>query len=243
MTDRSSPEDEGVAGLPTPIKMTREGLLDGSILAAARAERRPGFTVLSDEEMAASMQQVRAACPDPSRVWIFGYGSLIWNPALDFVEVRPAHLHGWQRRFCLSSSGRGSAGQPGLILALDKGGSCHGVAFRIEKVKLDTEMRVLWHREMLADSYRAIWTTAETDLGDILVLAFVANTDHNRYVNDLSEAEVVERIAFAQGPFGTALSYFRNTLVGLESLGRSDPWLDALADRIEARLRRADSDR
>lgn len=222
--------------IPSASIISREGLLNGSALEELRLWAHPGSSVLSDDEIADSCQAAFEACPDRSSVWVFGYGSLIWNPTLDFVETRVARLRGWQRRFCLSTSSRGSPDCPGVMLALDSGGSCDGVAFRIEEAKLESEMRLLWHREMCTGSYHARWLTAETKSGCITVLAFVANHKHDRFVGHLSESEIVDRISFASGPLGSLLDYFLKTHLGLAEFGIVDHRLNSLADKIEARL-------
>ena len=94
-------------------------------------------------------------------VWLFGYGSLIWNPAFEFAEKRPATVHGLHRRFCLRTFlGRGSKDRPGLVLALDRGGCCRGVAFRIAAERVESELDIVWRREMISDAYRPRWLTA-----------------------------------------------------------------------------------
>lgn len=221
------------------LAITREGLLDGSVLAAARAHAHPGIKILNDREIHTSREAAMRDCPDRSAVWVFGYGSLIWNPAMDYAESSRALLHGWHRRFCMTTSSRGTPDRPGLMLALDRGGSCWGVAFRIEQSKLELEMKLLWNREMIAGSYCAHWLPADAEHGPITVLAFTANHDHPRYTGHLDDTVVAERIAFARGHAGTVLGYFRNTHDSLKALALPDPAMDALARRVDARLNSA----
>ena len=112
-------------------RITREALRDGSLLAAARRLMPPGTEFLSDTEIEADLD-ARLAQHARGDVWLFGYGSLMWNPAIEFAESRAGAVHGWHRRFCLwLHGGRGSPENPGLMLALDRGGRCAGLLFRI----------------------------------------------------------------------------------------------------------------
>ena len=121
------------------LKLTRETILDGSLRASAKSLLGPGVKFMTDEERARHIQEMLAATPRPDRVWVFGFGSLIWNPAFHHVERRTALVRGYHRQFCLwSKAGRGSPQSPGLMLALERGGSCHGVAYRIEAAKAST---------------------------------------------------------------------------------------------------------
>jgi cation transport protein ChaC len=219
--------------------MTREGLRDGSLLKAARSQIHSGLSVRSDGEIRACLHETLARRPTVSPIWVFGYGSLIFNPAIRYVEKRNALLRGWRRRFCLTSGGRGSAEQPGIMLALDSGGSCQGVAFRLDEATLDEELGILWHREMLTDAYRPCWMNAYTAQGPIPVLTFVANRKGSRFVGHLNEGEIVSRIAFACGAMGSCLDYFRNTIAALEECGIRDSHLEGLRQPVDAALVKA----
>src|SRR5258708_1524202 len=114
---------------PDLVAITREGLADGSLLARVRSGLLPGMVVRTDEEIAASLNELLAAHDLATDIWLFGYGSLMWTPAFAYAERRVGLLHGWHRRFCLwLEMGRGSPANPGLMLALDRGGNCRGVA-------------------------------------------------------------------------------------------------------------------
>ena len=97
-------------------------------------------------------------------LWVFGYGSLMWDPAIDFVELRRARLPGYVRSFCLLDvkGGRGDPEQPGVMAALDTGGACEGLAFRIPADRVEDETRRLWYREQIGPAYRAVFAPAET---------------------------------------------------------------------------------
>jgi cation transport protein ChaC len=221
---------------PRSFVITREGLRDGSHLAELRARSAPG-AIRSDAEIEASLADALALRPKDGDVWVFGYGSLIWNPAFDFVEQRVALVHGWHRRFCLwLRGGRATPETPGLMLALDRGGSCRGVAFRIEAAKVEEELLILWRREMLSGSYEARWLDAQAATGPIKVVTFVANRQNSRFTNLLSDDEVAERIAVARGPLGSCAEYLLNTVEHLDALGFRDQSLERIKALVEKRL-------
>ena len=108
--------------------LTRERLHDGSLLAALRASAPPGMVLRSDEELAASLDETLATHPADEPLWLFGYGSLMWNPAIHYLDALPATVRGWSRRFCLwLYTARGTPEVPGLMLALDRGGVVRAV--------------------------------------------------------------------------------------------------------------------
>jgi cation transport protein ChaC len=233
-------QDDGAAAKSIPAKsfapdytITRERLLDGSHLAALRARALPGFPIRSDAEIDASLRQALEGRPAGGEVWIFGYGSLIWNPAFEYVEKRVAMVRGWHRRFCLwLKAGRGTPESPGLMLALDRGGCCRGIAFRLAPAQVEEELLILWRREMLSGSYEARWLDAQSAEGPIRVVTFVANRRHARFTKGLSDEEVADRIAVARGPLGSCKEYLINTVQHLEALGLRDASLERIRRRV-----------
>lgn len=217
--------------------ITREGLRSGSHLAQLRARALPGFPIRSDEEIEASLKEALAGRPAKGEVWVFGYGSLIWNPAFEFAEKRVGLVRGWHRRFCLwLKAGRGTPEMPGLMLALDRGGCCRGVAFRLDDNQVEEELLILWRREMLSGSYEARWVDAHTREGAVRAVTFVANRRHARFTNLLSDDEIADRIAVARGPLGTCAEYLLNTVEHLDALGFRDASLERIRHRVERRL-------
>lgn len=213
--------------------ITRERLRDGSHLAALRARATPDFPIRSDEELERSLDAALAKHEAGRDLWVFGYGSLMWNPAFLFEERRVGGVRGWHRRFCLwLSRGRGSPDCPGLMLALDRGGSCRGIAFRVAAGIAREEMLLVWRREMLSGAYLARWVTVATDEGPVQAVTFVVNQAHPRYSGKLSEAATAERIMKAGGELGTCLDYFERTIRILRTLQVND----AALDRIEAEI-------
>jgi len=220
------------------FKITREALLDGSLLAAQRASRdmfkdTPHRT---EAEMAALMDDILAEHDPAKDFWVFGYGSLIWNPAFHYVEKRPALLHGWHRRFCLKMyMGRGTPETPGLMLALDHGGTCNGVAFRIAPEKVREELHILWQREMFGGAYHARWVELEADGETLRAVTFVINTGHPRYLDELSLEETAAFIATGCGTLGSCREYLENTVSHLEALGLTDAGLARIVAALPER--------
>lgn len=172
-------------------------------------------------------------------VWVFAYGSLMWNPAFHYAEARPATVHGYHRRFCLHSPvGRGTREQPGLMLGLERGGSCRGIVFRIEASRAREELDVILARELVADAYRPIWVRARTAGAVRPAIAFAIDETLPSYAGRLSEEETARRIAAASGALGHNADYLEDTVVHLQALGVRDRSLEAVRDRVRAlRLR------
>ncbi len=217
------------------LRITRESLLDGSMRARLRAYARthPDMRGRSEAEMAALLEQTLEQHDPAADLWVFGYGSLIWNPAFMFVERQPALLHGWHRRFCLKMYvARGTPENPGLMLALDRGGACRGLAFRIAAADVRQELGLLWQREMYGGAYNARWVTLNAAGTALPAITFVVNATHPRYVRALSVAQTASLIATASGDLGTCREYLENTISHLRALGVRDAGLA----RIEAAL-------
>lgn len=225
------------------IEITRDTLASGEVLAFIRHETQAfpaaGHAVLSDDEIARSLDRTLADWDGRSDVWLFGYGSLIWNPAIRFAERRTALLEGWQRRFCLwLRIGRGSIEHPGLMLALDQGGSCRGVAFRIPAAEVRTELPLVWVREMSTGSYVARWVSVETAEGPLRALTFTADHRHPRYAGPVTEDQAVSCIAVAAGQLGSCADYLMSTADHLEALDLRDGYIEGLAARVREILGR-----
>jgi glutathione-specific gamma-glutamylcyclotransferase len=238
MTDCSDEPPRPEAAAQGEVRLTREALLDGS-LHRMIARTVPDLRLLSDAERTRSLQETLAARPAGERdgAWLFAYGSLIWNPMITFTERRVARVQGWQRAFCLSiKGGRGSHEQPGLMLALDCGGSCTGVALHIAEGLLCEELEVVWRREMLAGSYVPRWLEMEDEGGRPFghAITFTINTEHPGYIGGLSETETVQRLATASGAMGSSAEYLFRTREGLRALGVADPLIERLAAAVSA---------
>jgi cation transport protein ChaC len=196
--------------------------------------KRGAMPLMSEEARKASLARVLRAVPSGSDVWVFAYGSLMWNPAIRLKVSRRARIRGYHRSFCLTmSAGRGAVEQPGLMLGLDRGGSCAGIAHAIAAAEVKSELTVLWYREMLSGAYDPKWITAEVeDFGRLRTLAFVLNRTHPRFEGSLDEEIAATRIAAAEGFLGTNRDYLFQTVAHLEVLGLSDAPIERLVRRV-----------
>jgi cation transport protein ChaC len=165
-------------------------------------------------------------------VWIFAYGSLLWDAELRDAATEPALLHGYHRSFCLYSCDyRGTAANPGLTLGLDRGGSCRGAVFRVPTEALDR----IWQREMSGRAvYAARLLRVQTANGTRRTLAFTALRTCPDYAGRVPLDQAAGMILCAAGRRGTCRDYFENTLQHLERLGFADRPLRRLAERVGA---------
>lgn len=208
--------------------LTRQALQDGSYLRSF--SDLPGQPRWSRQRILASLDAALAQRPGGQPVWLFAYGSLIWNPLFEYAERQPATLHGWQRRFCLRlHAGRGSAEQPGRMLALDRGSHCRGVAFRIGEQGLRDELALVWIREMPYGSYNVIWGRLQLAGGrKVQALTFVANPAQQQYVADACIATVAPLVARACGPMGSNMDYLLSLEKTLAQFAIHDAYVAAL---------------
>ena len=163
-------------------------------------------------------------------IWIFAYGSLIWNPIFPIAEKRVARIYGLHRSFCLwSRLGRGTRENPGLVLGLDDGGACSGLALRMDAAHQAEELLLLWRREMVTGAYTPTWVKARTAQGAVDAIAFVMNQHSHAYAGRLPEAQIVENIRQAAGINGRCSEYLAQTSAGLATHGIADAGLKRLA--------------
>jgi len=177
---------------------------------------------------------MRESVPAGNDVWVFGYGSLMWNPAIHVADSRRAHVRGYHRTFCLTlGAGRGTPEKPGLMLAIDSGGSCTGVAHRVAADQVESELSILWLREMVSGAYEPRWVSADVEgVKRLRVLTFVINRSHPRYEGQLAPDVAARRIAAAQGMLGTNRDYLYRTVRHLAELGIEDGPMHALERQV-----------
>ncbi|CAN7667456.1 gamma-glutamylcyclotransferase [Caballeronia sp. dw_19] len=178
---------------------------------------------------------------DAEDVWIFAYGSLMWNPLVDFDKRQVATLHDWHRSFCLRMvAGRASPEMPGRMLALEAGGHAHGVALRLPRATTDEELRVVWIREMVLGSYAPTWAPVTLDDGtETHAIAFVADTHREQYEADSRVSTVAPLVATTAGKFGSNAEYVFKLHAALKQCSLHDPYIEALAGEIQRLSRRA----
>ncbi|MFZ6050057.1 gamma-glutamylcyclotransferase [Pseudomonas sp. CR3202] len=213
----------------------------------ARVERmeadpgpEPGTREHTEDEFAA-MADALLGDYRPDELWVFAYGSLIWNPEFDFLESCPATAFGWHRSFCLKlTRWRGTREFPALMLALDRGGSCQGLVYRLPPRDHATQLTQLLVREIDANPPTNVprWIGVRTNKGLLRALAFVAARDGNAYAGRLPPDRVAHVLARAAGHWGSAAQYLFRTVTMLEEHGIRDRNLwriqSLVADEIES---------
>lgn len=201
-----------------------------------------GFRPATEQDYQAMVDQMLATAPE-GPFWLFGYGSLIWKPETEYAERRVALVRGWHRRFCLGWDHRfrGNPEQPGLMLALDRGGQCKGVAFRLPGYRLAENLHRLIRREMsmVPSAFPPRWIDAMTPAGPVRALTFAMNRNSGRYIADLSNEALAEILATACGFRGSMAEYLHATVAHLEELGIRDRNLWRLQELVAERIERA----
>jgi cation transport protein ChaC len=169
-------------------------------------------------------------------LWVFGYASLIWRPEFDAAEQHPASVHGWHRALRMRSRvNRGTPERPGLVFALVSGGSCRGMAYRIERNRAATELERLWAREMPTGVYDPKWLGCRTPKGTVQALAFTLSRHSPNHTGRLADEEMLEILRHARGRYGSTLEYLLETAASLRRCGIRDREIEriaALARRI-----------
>jgi cation transport protein ChaC len=197
---------------------------------------------LDDEALSRSLTATLAKKPKGAGWWVFAYGSLLWNPVFPVAEMKVATLRGYHRRFCLwSLASRGTPQCPGLVLGLERGGSCRGVAMRLPAPLALDELHLLWRREMVVGSYRPTWVTLDAGGRPLHAITFAVKRDHPQYVGDLSITQQADVFAKACGAFGTSADYLERTRIALVAHGIIDPYLESLAAEVAAKKGTIDS--
>lgn len=169
-------------------------------------------------------------------IWIFAYGSLMWRPGFSFLEAAPARLAGYSRHFCVTSvHHRGTPQRPGLVLGLDRGGSCEGIAYRVSAAEAAGVLAYLRAREQVNGVYREARLPVELhaaggtcDPRIVTAVAYLVERAHPSYAGHLSLAQQARLIRAARGLSGVNLDYVINTLRHMAKLGIREPELQRL---------------
>ncbi len=218
-----------------PLTSPSRSLTTAKLAALSKARGLPVDWWYSDSEREAERAETLEGCRDTD-LWVFGYGSLMWDPAFRFEEVRRAHVPGYARRFILKDiyGGRGTVDAPGLMVALDDGAGCDGLAFRISRAHVDEETEVLWRRERIGPAYLPIFV--ETIAADrrIPALTFVADHEADLIDTSLTRAEQVAYCATGTGFMGSSLDYLRNIHRQFAALGIQDDEVSELLRETDA---------
>ena len=179
----------------------------------------------------------RAVTQNP---WIFGYGSLMWRPGFNYLERRQATLYGYHRSFCVFSHvHRGTPDKPGLVFGLDRGGSCRGLAYRVDTQVFPEVVDYLRKREQVTMIYKEVEGSVQlTDrpASKVPALFFIVDREHHQYAGKVAFDTQVSMIANAVGQSGENPDYLQNTVTHLNDMGIYDQGLNKLWQAVEERL-------
>ncbi len=214
------------------FELSREVLESGELSPHLKAAEDAGYIKILPEELREEQRRsFLADHPRDADLYIFGFGSLMWNPACRFAEILPARVRGWRRRFNLwTHLGRGTGDLPGLVLGLERGGSCLGSAIRIEAPLVESESRIIWRREMLANAYIPVWVRAELPEGTVWSVSFAINSAYERYADNVPFEIQARHIGCAEGPLGTSIEYLERTVEVLVAHGQKEGEMHRLLD-------------
>ena len=219
------------------MRLTEAHVARMALLVTSDPEADPQeMTRATDEDFRTFTRDILADAPDPRQVWVFAYGSLIWKPACEFVEIRTGVVRGWHRAFCLgwNTRFRGSEQNPGLMLALDRGGACKGALYRLPPGQEAENVELLCRREMgfKPSPFPPRWVSAATEEGPVRAFTFCIDRKSGRYVSGLDEGRIAEVLSKAVGGRGSMVEYLFNTVQHLEQMGIHDPHLWRLQDLV-----------
>lgn len=166
--------------------------------------------------------------------WVFGYGSLMWRPGFAHTQAQRARLMGYRRALCIRSHiHRGTPDKPGLVLGLDRGGSCLGMAFQVPENLADEVMAYLRARELITNVYLEKRLPVKLDTGDIVeAVAYVVDRRHEQYAGSLDIDDAARAVSGSTGQSGRNEDYVLNTLEHLRAIGIRDRWLETVAERL-----------
>ncbi len=203
----------------------------------------PGSELHTEAEYDDWVARIMAAHPDRARpTRLFAYGSLIWKPEIEHTGEQVGVARGWHRAFCLRIVRfRGTPEQPGLMMALDRGGQCRGVLFDLPDKDLEGQLGKLFRREFTYKPVNSMprWIKVETASGEVPALAFVMNRASPRYAGRLPAEEVADVLSRACGHWGTGAEYLLNTVSHLEAKGIHDSSLWRLQKLVAERIERS----
>lgn len=193
----------------------------------------------SEADYQALLSSVLSARPSGGNVWIFAYGSLLWKPELTFAEERLALAYGWHRSFCMKlDRWRGTKDRPGLMMALDRGGTCRGIAYRLPSKDVEVQLAQLLRREIRAKPPTNVprWLKVNTALGPLSALGFTMNRKSDVYVGRLPLESVADILSCACGHLGSGAEYLYKTVRHLHERGIADAYLWRLQELVAERI-------
>ena len=227
-------------GCLTPAAESQLRVTPASLAAwdlQAQARGLPPDWRWSDAQIAQSHEAVLGRWPADQNLWVFGYGSLMWDPAIHFSELRRAVLPGHARRFCYRTlMGRGTPDRPALMLSLEAaaGNNCHGLVFCVQASQVHDESSALWRREMVRGGYLPTLLDVHTPQGPVQALVFLSNPDHPGHCGEMPLDESAAIIATAAGQIGRNRDYLRQLDAQLLRMGIDDPYIHRLWAAVQA---------
>ena len=198
------------------------------------------FPPLSEDLRTRSLRETLAAAPDRESIWLFTYGSLMWNPEFEPAESDFGMLAGYRRALNVwTAHARGTPENPGLALGLAVGGTCRGVLYRLDPSRENDDLPAIWNREMYTGVYRPEWLPVLGDRGETVeAIAFVTDPDHPQHAAPTEPDSAAALVARATGKYGSCRDYLARTLESLRRSGIEEPSLEKIlrrADRLLAR--------
>lgn len=198
---------------------------------------RGPYREISDAARRECRDRILAEMPANGEIWVFGFGSLMWNPCFSHTACQPATLSGYQRKFHIwTAKARGTPDLPGLGLCLEPvaEGECRGMAYRLDPASLSRDLEALWQREMTTGIYSPIWHPLQLATGtEIEAITFVVNSDNRQYAGAMPVAQMAVAIARAHGEYGSCRDYLAQTIDGMASLEVYDHELDELLRQVD----------
>lgn len=196
------------------------------------------FEPLDERVRKISLEKTIASAPKGfDDLWIFAYGSLMWDATFDHFEKSTAILRGWHRDLCVwTVLARGTPNLPGLTLGLVAGGVCEGVAFKIGEAERSEMLVSIWEREMWTDVYVPTWVSIECEKQTRAAITFTTNKDSSQFARDLSIEHVVDHVVQARGKNGPCWEYLFRTMNKLRALSIEEPHLHSVSELAKAQM-------
>ncbi len=216
------------------IKLTSENISKGLVRKKIDFLLKNQKTLNDDQLISIRRKIIPDVCIGED-IFVFAYGSLLWNPTFRYVNQLPATIYGYHRSFCMKTKlGRGSAKNPGLMLALDKGGICKGSVYKLYEKNKIKEIDLLFKREMITGSYipkiiKAILQTGEK----VNCLAFTVDRKNENYIPNLTIEETAKYISKARGFLGSCEEYLNFTIASLNELKITDKKMEKIFKLIK----------
>lgn len=212
--------------------LSRDSLESGEFVRFFKGT--PGLKWLSEDDIHQSMIEFLATRPINQELWLFAYGSLIWNPGISFEEKQSGIVKGWHRSFCMKLTiARGTVDMPGRMLSLLPSGSSHGLVLKLSNNNFLSELKLIWRREMVGGIYLPQWVNVNLPDGrEITAITFVGNEDSAFFETDDSIDTIKKIISCASGPLGTNKEYLELLYHALKDNSLEDTYIFKLFESI-----------